>query len=174
MPRVDVETLGAEEFAAALGRIDELGTLDIYVGIRANAGARAKRIRERDGSFSDDSDVDLVDVAAANEFGAPGVPERSYLRAGLDANADAITKRSETEMGPYVLGQYSLGRQAARVGMDMVGMIQEYMDDLDTPPNSEITIAEKGSDNPLIDTGQLRQSIDYEARVRGQIIQAGS
>jgi hypothetical protein len=35
------------------------------------------------------------------------------------------------------------------------------------PPNSPLTVAEKGSDKPLIDTGELRKSITYVIRDKG-------
>jgi hypothetical protein len=41
------------------------------------------------------------------------------------------------------------------------GHVKQEITDLRTPPNAESTIRAKGSDNPLIDTGALRQSIRY-------------
>jgi hypothetical protein len=39
------------------------------------------------------------------------------------------------------------------------------MTTLDSPPNAPATVEAKfGQDNPLIDTGRLRQSIDSEVR----------
>jgi hypothetical protein len=49
-----------------------------------------------------------------------------------------------------------------KVGVVAVAKVQRYMRDLKTPPNSASTIARKGSSNPLIDSGALRQSVDYK------------
>jgi hypothetical protein len=38
------------------------------------------------------------------------------------------------------------------------------------PPNSPRTIAEKGSDRPLIDTGELRKSITFVIRDKGATV----
>ena len=40
--------------------------------------------------------------------------------------------------------------------------IQQSIRQLRTPPNSPLTIAMKGSSNPLINTGKLRNSVDFE------------
>ena len=48
-----------------------------------------------------------------------------------------------------------------RLGIVAAGAVQKYMTDLKTPPNAPSTIKQKGSSNPLIDTGALRQSVTY-------------
>ena len=47
------------------------------------------------------------------------------------------------------------------IGVIAVGKVQQYMTDLKTPPNAPSTIAKKGSSNPLIDSGAMRQSVTY-------------
>ena len=47
------------------------------------------------------------------------------------------------------------------IGVIAVGKVQQYMTDLRTPPNAHSTIAKKGSSNPLIDTGAMRQSVTH-------------
>lgn len=49
-----------------------------------------------------------------------------------------------------------------RVGLVAVAGVQDYMDELSTPGNAPSTIAKKGVDNPLIDTGELKQSVTYK------------
>jgi len=48
------------------------------------------------------------------------------------------------------------------LGVVAVAKVQKYMNDLKTPPNAPSTIAKKGSSNPLIDTGALKQSVTYK------------
>lgn len=45
------------------------------------------------------------------------------------------------------------------VGLVAAGKVQEFMTELRDPPNAASTIRQKGSDNPLIDTGALRASV---------------
>lgn len=49
-----------------------------------------------------------------------------------------------------------------KVGLVAVGFVQKYMTDLRSPPNAASTIKKKGSSNPLIDSGALRQSVTYK------------
>lgn len=49
-----------------------------------------------------------------------------------------------------------------KIGVVAVGFVQKYMTELRTPPNAASTIKKKGSSNPLIDSGALRQSVTYK------------
>ena len=90
-------------------------------------------------------------IAARNHYGAPGVPARPFLSITLAKNRAKIAKAGEMLLdNPDLLGAY------------VVGLVQETIADGVPPPNSPATIAAKGSDTPLIDTGILRQSITYE------------
>ena len=46
-----------------------------------------------------------------------------------------------------------------RVGLVAVAKVQQFMTALKSPPNAPSTIKKKGSSNPLIDNGALRQSV---------------
>lgn len=90
------------------------------------------------------------------------IPERSYLRAGFDAHADEIHGKMEHLLGLVLEGK-TTGRHALNVlGGFVATRIQAYLTDLKTPPLAEPTIKRKGSSNPLIDTGQLRDSITWQ------------
>ncbi len=136
------------------------------------------------GIFADasrDGAVPMLVIAAANEFGAKIpkrqarfedlddgnpekwiiIPERSYLRAWFDENVDALQATMERLIGQVVEGKIS-GRAALEtIGGYVVTHVQAYMVDLKTPPNAPSTIARKGSSNPLIDTGQLKDAITW-------------
>jgi len=60
-----------------------------------------------------------------------------------------------------VLDGRSPDRSLRRLGSVAVGDVQRTIRDIKQPPNAPSTIRKKGSDNPLIDTGRLRQSIEY-------------
>ena len=136
------------------------------------------------GIFADasrDGAVPMLVIAAANEFGAKIpkhqarfgdlddvspvgwviIPERSYLRAWFDENVDALQATMERLIGQVVEGKIS-GRAALEtIGGYVATHVQAYMVDLKTPPNAPSTIARKGSSNPLIDTGQLKDAITW-------------
>jgi hypothetical protein len=133
-----------------------IGTKQVLVGVRSKEGALVP----------EGGDLNLAEIAAVNEFGSDDghVPERSYLRSTM------LEKESEyvDEVGKIVLaaiqGRQSVDQGLGRLGLRAVRDVQATMRDLDTPPNAPSTIARKGADNPLIDTGRLRQSIDFEIR----------
>lgn len=122
-----------------------LGVPLVYVGVRGQA------------------DGELATIAAANEFGTRDghVPERSFLRSTVDENRAEYAKA----LGQVLEGVID-GRSATpglqRIGVRAKADVQRKIRAIKTPPNAPSTIRQKGSRNPLIDTGRLRQSIDYE------------
>ncbi|MNC14512.1 hypothetical protein D3C75_622910 [compost metagenome] len=48
------------------------------------------------------------------------------------------------------------------VGVVAVGSVKAYMTELKTPPNAASTVHKKGSSNPLIDSGAMRQSVTHQ------------
>lgn len=105
----------------------------------------------------------VVDVATWNEYGL-GVPERSFIRQTADLKAAEITRFAAKQYGDVVGGTSTAKSAMERVGMFTQGLIQQRIADGIPPENSPATIDRKGSDKPLIDTGQLRSSITYEVR----------
>ena len=89
------------------------------------------------------------------------IPERSFLRDGFDNNAYKISDLLDNylqrvfnlELSPYDMYE--------RIGIEIAKYIREEIRLKMTPPNAAITIANKGSDKPLIDTGELLNSISY-------------
>lgn len=94
------------------------------------------------------------------------IPERSFIRAGYDENKVAIYTSAEDLLEKVVNLELSTDAFFNALGEYAVGLIQEYLTKLKDPPNHPATIANKKSSNPLIDTGQLRDSITYRV-VRG-------
>jgi hypothetical protein len=103
----------------------------------------------------------VADIANIHEFGAPGIPQRSFLRAWFDEN-QAKTKEATKRMAQSVLKGKRTRKQAVNIlAQSFVGQIQRRIAVGIPPPNSPLTIKLKGSSKPLIDTGQLRTSITY-------------
>lgn len=107
---------------------------------------------------------DLVTYAAANEFGTERIPERSFLRATVDNERVKYTGLLE-QAADRLLDGDTPAAAFGILGMVAVGDVQRRIRNRVPPPNAPLTIAKKGSDVPLIDTGRLRQSIDYVVEV---------
>lgn len=117
----------------------------------------------------------VAQLAAIHEFGKVihqprmrrtiVIPERSFLRATIDQYRDAITRRDVLLAQGYVLGKFELKPSLELLGQYVVGLIKQRIANGIAPPNSPWTIAQKGSSKPLIDTGQLRNSITYQVDI---------
>jgi len=111
-----------------------------------------------------DPTVTVADVALWNEYGL-GRPQRSFLREYLSENADKIQKFVSSQMKKIAGGSGSLKQALDRAGVHMVGGVQRRISAGIPPENKPATIRRKGSDTPLIDTGQLRSSITSRSNV---------
>ena len=90
------------------------------------------------------------------------IPERSFLRTGHDENADRIIKQTERALCQVLAGKMSIDDMLDLYGQQMATAIKKYMRDLQNPPNHPYTVEQKGSSNPLIDTGNLLGSITWK------------
>ena len=53
------------------------------------------------------------------------------------------------------------------IGMLVKGLMQEEIVRGNFVPNAEATIRQKGSDKPLIDSGLMRASVNYQITTKG-------
>lgn len=112
----------------------------------------------------------VLDVAIFNEFGTKNadgtvrIPERSFIRAWADSNAKEAADLLRRLVAQSIKGKITEDQALNRFGLWAQGQIQLRIANGIPPPNAQSTIDRKGSDKPLIDTGQLRSSISYEIR----------
>jgi len=109
-----------------------------------------------------DAGVTMAQLGAVHEFGAPEnsppIPQRSFLRAWIQASRSRIIRTLNINAENISVG-LSIEDGAGQVALWGQGQVQEYITDLYDPPNAPLTIALKGDDNPLIDTGAMRQAV---------------
>lgn len=117
-----------------------------------------------------DVDEDLVISASANEFGTDiagkghntTIPERSFIRSTMDEQSAELEAMAGRLIMMILEGKITKNDALSRLGLFMQSKIRAKIVDLRSPPNKPSTITAKRSDNPLIDTGRLLQSISYE------------
>lgn len=102
---------------------------------------------------------DLLLIALFNEFGTENIPERPYIRSTVDAKAEAWGKLAKSLVRQMHDGDMTKSQALGIMGLQIKSDIQTTIKVLREPPNAPSTIRRKGSDNPLIDTGRLRQSV---------------
>lgn len=92
------------------------------------------------------------------------IPERSFLRAGFDKNVNKITDKIADMLHDVMTFGVNPHTFADMIGQEFAGLIQLELRDLHSPANAPLTVANKKSDNPLVDTGRLAGAIRHEVR----------
>lgn len=90
------------------------------------------------------------------------IPERSFLRSGFDEHKDSVIRTTEGVLPDVLLGTLSVEQYGVLVGLQLATAIKEYAVLLRDPPNHPFTKEQKHSSNPLVDTGDMINSITYE------------
>lgn len=107
--------------------------------------------------------ADMALIAAYNEFGTSTTPARPFLKQTIDGNQDKIKAMCEQTVKDIADGK-STEQCLKQLGAYGVGLVQETIANGSFAPNNPQTVKKKGSDKPLIDTGQMRQSVHYIIR----------
>lgn len=89
------------------------------------------------------------------------IPERSFLRTGYDENRDAVMKKASDLLLDVAAGKMSVEACYKGVGLELSSKIRDYAVDLKNPPNHPFTQDQKGSSNPLVDTGDMIGGITW-------------
>ena len=127
-----------------------------YVGIM---GGKATSLHEN-------SDYTNAQIGAVQEFGSisRNIPARSFIRMPLEMKLpDWYRRNTKNYINACING--SKQKFYTRLGLEAEEMIQEAFETRgygQWKENSPATIARKGSDMPLVDTGALRASISSE------------
>lgn len=141
-------------------------------------------VLEAAGAHKDGEGLTVADVAVFNEFGTATIPERGFMRAAAAELVPVIGDMGPKLLSKFIEGTITLDAALDRIGLKAVSVIKRTIRDWTDPPNAPSTIrakarksgrlkidaaAGKGQEaealaafnNPLEDTGQLRNSIDY-------------
>jgi hypothetical protein len=110
----------------------------------------------------EDIDLSVAEVGFFNEFGTSSIPERSFIRSTINGKSKEIKKVAAAQYKLVLNGNTSNEKGLGILGAFTAGLIQEAFTSNDWPNNAQSTINIKGSSRPLIDTGQLRQSISWK------------
>lgn len=103
-------------------------------------------------------------IAATHEFGSPerGIPERSFLRSGMRENQEKYVRLNKVNLVRILRGQLTSEQALGQLGEMAKGDVQQKIRSGDFTPLKPSTVDRKGSSKPLIDTGQMVQSVSYE------------
>lgn len=90
------------------------------------------------------------------------IPERSFIRGGFKVNKNKFVKHYKRMLVKSLEERVNVEVITNRLGNELVGDIQGYAIDLKNPENHPFTIAQKGSSNPLVDTGRMVGAITHK------------
>lgn len=106
--------------------------------------------------------VHNAQVGAWNEYGTERIPERSFIRSTIDENNKSYQASLRRIVKKILSGDQNGHKMMGRLGMKIQNQVQAKIVSIQEPPNAESTIKRKKSSKPLVDSGQLSQSIKWE------------
>ena len=115
--------------------------------------------------YPDGTPVTLV--AAVNNFGSQsrGIPARPFMEAGAQAALAGDAGKIAAELVPLLNeGKITIEEILEHMGPFAEGAFKAAFTGNEWAPNAQSTIDAKGSSQPLIDTGLLRNSLTYVVR----------
>ena len=162
--------------AALLARAKALaGGLRVRVGILDDSpkreprprasGSKKRRVRAKGAAQASRRTISLLEVAVVHEFGAGPVPQRSFIRATVDAHKSDIEAELKNLARGVVSGKIDARGALNLLGAKVAGWCQARIASGIAPALKAATVKRKGSSKPLVNTGQLRSAITW--RVEG-------
>jgi hypothetical protein len=145
------------------GRKLLLKQLDLMDGAHADVGLFHD---VKDGA-ADYGELSVAQIGAVHEFGSENIPERSWLRSNHDARIGKYNERLDRLYSRILQGKATVVASLTGFAEQVAGDVRRNITKIRTPPNAPATVAKKGSSNPLIDTGTMRNSVRGRVLVHG-------
>jgi hypothetical protein len=119
----------------------------------------------------DNDNLPVATVWSWQEEGLPvqNIPTRPAIRVGFMApiKRGSYDKMFAESMQRIAEGKSTFKQEYTKIGTKAKADLKKAVADWDTPPNAPFTVAEKGFNNPLIDSGLLYESIDFKVDKKG-------
>lgn len=115
------------------------------------------------GDPNDNNPIETADLARTLHFGNAVIPARPFLEEGIESKKKEIRQAMKQELQKQVDGAGT--PSWTKIGTMAVGAVEEFVRSdhyKTTVPNSPNTIKWKGSDTPLIDRGDLLNSLTFK------------
>lgn len=130
-------------------------------GAHVRIGVLASR-----GGNADHDGITMIELAAIHEFGSPaaGVPERSFIRRTFEVKTAELKVIKRRLAERVVTGKMTIGDALEILGSWGAAEVKKTITVGPgvPPPNAPSTVERKGSARPLVDTGRLVGSIQWE------------
>jgi HK97 gp10 family phage protein len=149
-----------------LRELDKTNNSYVKVGFPENtevASGRRKAGTKLEG-YSNASE--LISVVVFQEFGTKHIPARPFVSTSFDENKEKINSTKKKLYERIIQGNMTTENALRIIGIMHVNQMKRKIRDISSPPNAPSTIKKKGSSNPLIDKGQMINSVTHEVVIR--------
>lgn len=138
-----------------LQRMIDAGKPKVYIGVPSSKNPTHK-----------DSGLNMATLLAIHSLGAPsrGIPQRDAIRPPLMQNSRKYTELMAQGFANAFVNATDPREVYEKIGLVASNDVKQYFVEGNFTPLSQKTIDRKGSSKPLIDTGELRNSITWEVR----------
>lgn len=140
--------------AGLIQRMRDFGKPKVYIGVPAVKN----RVHE--------GGINMATLLAVHCFGVPtkGIPQRDPLRPPLINNSDKYVSLMAQGIQNAIANGTDPKIVYEKIGLVASNDVKEYFVSGSFVPLKQKTIDKKGSSKPLLDTGELRNSISWEVR----------
>ena len=132
--------------------LQKLSELEVQVGFQ--------------GDQTTEDGTSLAEIAAYNELGSSDTPARPFMKQSFENHEEELRAACERVNAAIASGS-SVEQALNALGVTVKGLVQTEIVDGDFAENAPSTIKKKKSERPLIDTGTMRQSVNYVIKRRG-------
>lgn len=124
------------------------------------------------GQATEENGTDICDVAAFQELGTETIPSRPFMRDSVENNEDKIVAFMQSQIADIISNGKTAEQAFKEIGIFQKNLVQETIEDGEFVPNSPATIRRKTvdgkkGDHPLIDTGTMKNSVNYVIEKKG-------
>lgn len=96
------------------------------------------------------------------------IPPRPFFREAIDKNRDALKDFMGRISADVMVGKLTPHQALESVGIWMQDKVKRSITTGDWKPNAPSTVERKGSSKPLIDSGQMRNSVTFTTHGLGE------
>lgn len=191
--------VNAKEVAAEVrlmdDRMSELESYHVVVGFQGQPGAALVLSRDSKGGTKPVPGLNIATLAAIHQFGTKSagrsrnveIIPRPFMTLGFQASIDKVKSKYASLLKAFTQASAGLKvvQRLANIGALISSSMEEQLTNLRDNPSYALKESTKkarlarhgskgGDPSPLIDTGQLRQSIGFAVRRMGQNVRESS
>lgn len=150
-----------KEYRRIINQVEQLQNAFVEIGFQEGEVTKS----QSKGGRTKQAGLSMPQIAADNEFGTREIPARPFMRTSFDENRQRINNFILSEYDDVLTGKSNTRRSLNRIGLLGVDLVQVKIRSITNPPNSPKTIALKRSSKPLIDFGQMIQSVKFKVTI---------